>query len=194
MPRWLKILLIVAIVVVLGILAVVGTGVIWWMKNKDPLMARAREVVAEGKNFGKHSDNQACVDEAQLDAAYRFFDNDHIAPPAILASHIQATLARCVPQPTILAVQDTTLLDYTHHPATTGLGPLASPTHQGLLVHSTLALTPDRLPLGLLAQHRWTRDPTTVGKSDANRSRIGVVRSSRRGCGAVSAGNAMVMR
>ena len=64
MPRWLKILLIVAIVVVLGIVAVVGTGVIWWMRNKDALMARAKEVVAEGKEFGRHSDNQACVDEA----------------------------------------------------------------------------------------------------------------------------------
>ena len=108
---------------------------------------------------------QACVDEAQLDAAYRFFANDHIAPAAILDSHVQATLARAASQPRILAVQDTCLLDFTHHPATTGLGPLASPAHQGLLLHSTLAFTPERLPLGLLAQQRWTRDPATVGKS-----------------------------
>jgi len=60
MPRWLKILLIVAIVVVVLVLGVVGTGVVWWMKNKDALIARAKE----GKEFGGHSDNQACVDEA----------------------------------------------------------------------------------------------------------------------------------
>jgi len=64
MPGWLKVLLIIAIVVVVLILGVVGTGVVWWMKNKDALMARAKEVVAEGKEFGGHSDNQACVDEA----------------------------------------------------------------------------------------------------------------------------------
>ena len=64
MPRWLKILLIVAIVVVVLVLGVVGTGVVWWMKNKDALMARAKEVVAEGKEFGGNKDNQACVDEA----------------------------------------------------------------------------------------------------------------------------------
>jgi len=64
MPRWLKILLIIAIVVVLGIVAVVGAGVFWWMKNKDALLARAKEVVAEGKQFGRQSDNQGCVDEA----------------------------------------------------------------------------------------------------------------------------------
>lgn len=64
MPRWLKVLLIIAIVVVLLIVAGAGAGVFWWMKNKDALMARAKEVVAEGKEFGSHNDNQACVDEA----------------------------------------------------------------------------------------------------------------------------------
>ena len=63
MPRWLKILLIVALVVVVLVLGVVGTGVVWWMKNKDALMARAKEVVAEGKEFGGRNDQQACVDE-----------------------------------------------------------------------------------------------------------------------------------
>ncbi len=64
MPGWLKILLIIAIVVVLLIVGVVGTGVVWWMRNKDALMARAKEVVTEGKEFGGRSDNQACVAEA----------------------------------------------------------------------------------------------------------------------------------
>jgi len=63
MPRWLKILLIVAIVVVLLVVGLVGAGVFWWMRNKDALMARAKEVVAEGKEFGRNHDNQACVDE-----------------------------------------------------------------------------------------------------------------------------------
>ena len=64
MPRWLKILVIIAIVVVLLVGGVIGAGVLWWMRNKDALMARAKEVVAEGKEFGGRNDNQACVDEA----------------------------------------------------------------------------------------------------------------------------------
>jgi hypothetical protein len=63
MPGWLKALLIVAIIVVLLIIGVVGAGVFWWMRNKDALMSRAKEVVAEGRDFGSHSDNQGCVDE-----------------------------------------------------------------------------------------------------------------------------------
>ena len=49
MPGWLKALLIVAIIAVLLIIGVVGAGVFWWMRNKDALMARTKEVVAEGK-------------------------------------------------------------------------------------------------------------------------------------------------
>ena len=77
----------------------------------------------------------ASDDPAMLKAAYRFFDNDAITPHDMLASHVQATYARLRTVPLALAVQDTTLLDWTHHPATTGLGPLASAKHQGLLAH-----------------------------------------------------------
>jgi hypothetical protein len=61
-------------------------------------------------------------------------------------------------------VQDTTEVDWTAHPTTTGLGPLTHPAHRGLHGHTTLAFTPERVPLGLLAQQVWARDPTTVGQ------------------------------
>ena len=63
MPGWVKALIIVAIIVVLLVVGVIGAGVFWWMRNKDALIARAKEVTTEGKNFGRESDNQGCVDE-----------------------------------------------------------------------------------------------------------------------------------
>jgi hypothetical protein len=99
-----------------------------------------------------------------LKAAYRFFANDAIAPQDVLDSHIEATSRRLHHVPLVLAVQDTTEVDWTSHPATRGLGPLGPTACQGLLVHSTLAFTPERVPLGLLAQHVWARDPDDVGK------------------------------
>jgi hypothetical protein len=101
---------------------------------------------------------EATDDPAALKAAYRFFDNDHIQADAILASHVRATTTRLTRVPLVLALQDTTYLDWTDHPATTGLGPLAAPSHQGLLAHTTLALTPERVPLGVLQQQVWARD------------------------------------
>jgi hypothetical protein len=102
---------------------------------------------------------EACGDAASLKAAYRFFDNDDIPAEAILTSHVQATDTRLREQSLVLAVQDTVYLDWSHHPATEGLGPLVQDYRQGLLSHNTVAITPDRVPLGIL-QHRsvacWT--------------------------------------
>src|SRR5215216_5116585 len=97
----------------------------------------------------------AADDPATLKAAYRFFDNDYVRAEAMLASHIRSTKVRMQAVELVLAVQDTTYLDWTDHPNTTGLGPLAAPSHQGLLAHTTLALTPERVPLGLLQQQVW---------------------------------------
>lgn len=107
---------------------------------------------------------EACGNGAMLKAAYRFFSNDDIAPQDFLSSHIESTYRRLDQVPLVLAVQDTTEVDWTGHPATKGLGPLGHPACQGLHVHSTLAFTPERVPLGLLAQHVWARDPDDIGK------------------------------
>jgi hypothetical protein len=107
---------------------------------------------------------EACGDDAMLKAAYRFFDNSAIAPQDVLLSHVEATYGRLATVPVVLAVQDTTEVDWTAHPATTGLGPLGHSACQGLLVHSTLAFTPERVPLGLMAQQVWARDPADIGK------------------------------
>lgn len=103
----------------------------------------------------------ATQDAAQLKAAYRFFANGDIEPEAMLAPHRLATYERLRPLARVLAVQDTTYLDWTNHPHTTGLGPLGSPHQQGLLVHTTLAFSPERVPLGVLAQEVWARDAAT---------------------------------
>lgn len=100
----------------------------------------------------------ATDDPATLKAAYRFFDNDYVRAEAMLESQVQSTFRRMQAVERVLAVQDTTYLDWTDHPATKGLGPLAAPSHQGLLAHTTLALTPERVPLGLLQQQVWARD------------------------------------
>jgi hypothetical protein len=107
---------------------------------------------------------EACGSSAMLKAAYRFFDNADIEPSDIVQSHIEATYGRLHHVPVVLAVQDTTEADWTSLRATEGLGPLGCSTCQGLLVHTTLAITPERVPLGLLAQQVWARDPHDVGK------------------------------
>lgn len=104
---------------------------------------------------------EACVNAAEAKAAYRFVENDRLEPSAIRRAHHQATLQRVAAHPVVLAIQDTTALNYSTHPKTAGLGLLGShsPKTVGLFLHSTLAVTPSGQPLGFLhnalrARHR----------------------------------------
>ena len=129
-------------------------------------LRRTKRLVELANVFAQHPTAalpQACGDGAMLKAAYCFFSNDDIEPQDFLYSHIESTYSRLAKVPLVLAVQIPPV-DWTGHPATTGLGPLGHPACQGLHVHSTLAFTPERLPLGLLAQHVWARDPDDIGK------------------------------
>src|SRR5262249_288980 len=65
--------------------------------------------------------------------------------------------------PGAVAFQDTTEVNWTSLRATTGLCPLGHTACRGLFVHSTLALTPARGPVGLLAQQVWARDANEGG-------------------------------
>src|SRR5947207_9760205 len=55
----------------------------------------------------------ATDDPGTLKAAYRFFDNAYVRAEAMLASHVQSTKGRMQTIPLVLAVQDSTYLDWT---------------------------------------------------------------------------------
>jgi hypothetical protein len=71
----------------------------------------------------------------------------------------------------VLCLQDTTELDYTtKKDRIVGLGPLNYESRWGLYLHPTLALTPERVPLGLLEAYTWVREPGSLGEQkDPNR-------------------------
>jgi len=98
--------------------------------------------------------NQACEDWADSKAAYRFFDNLEVTPEKVLDPHSQRAIERMKAHPVVLAIQDTTFLNYTHHPETQGLGEIGTKgqNQRGFGLHSTLAVTPDGQPLGILVQ------------------------------------------
>lgn len=104
--------------------------------------------------------NQACEDWADSKAAYRFFGNTQkVTPAGISAPHQQRTVERMSQQPLVLAVQDTTFFNYTHHPQTEGLGEIGNKKQQqrGFGLPSTLVVTPAGVPLGTLTQQFFTR-------------------------------------
>jgi hypothetical protein len=62
-------------------------------------------------------------------------------------------------------------LDYTHHPATKGLGVMHDKEHHGLMMHTTIAVTPQRVPLGIIHQQVWSRPEQDFGKKHKRKQR-----------------------
>jgi len=110
---------------------------------------------------------QACKKRAAMKAAYRFFEHESVTMEKLLNPHCQATIARIrTTPPVVLAVQDTTELNYATHPQTQGLGPVGTSKNGavGLFVHDTLAITPEGVPLGLIDVQCWARESGEFGK------------------------------
>ena len=87
---------------------------------------------------------------------YYFIDSprEGLNPEAMIATHRKRTQQRMLRHPLVLVVQDTTDLNFSTRPKTTGMGVVG--TNQtgakslGLKLHSSVALTPEGLPLGVL--------------------------------------------
>src|SRR5690349_6541991 len=104
----------------------------------------------------------ACQDWANTKAAYRFFSNDRVSEGDILSGHFQSTRERiAATDGVILVVHDTTEFKYQRdRPELVGItkrittgrrdltGKPRSYTACGILMHSSLALTTEGLPLG----------------------------------------------
>ena len=99
----------------------------------------------------------ACRGWAETQAAYRFFDNDKVSFEGVLEGHSQATLERIRSCSVVLLPQDTTTLDYSVEKGKKGIGTLKITEKRELMLHPTLALTPQGLCLGVVAAARWQR-------------------------------------
>ncbi len=114
----------------------------------------------------------ACQDWANTKAAYRFFSNPNLTEGEILAGHFQSTRERFrATKGLVLVLHDTTEITYKRaEPAKVGhtrtcprrkgcLYDKAVPKAIcGILMHSSLVLTQEGLPLGFSAKKFWSRD------------------------------------
>jgi hypothetical protein len=109
---------------------------------------------------------QACGSRAKVKAAYRFFDHRRVSMQAVLSGHYQASSQRAAQEVVVLAVQDTTDLNYSAHPATEQLGPIGERElgQVGLLLHDTMLYNLQGTPLGLLDVQCWVRDSEGMGQ------------------------------
>lgn len=116
-----------------------------------------------------HSIPAACNGYHETKAAYRFFDNDNVRPDKILAPHKKATLNRIKAESTILCIQDTTELDFSGQKENSGMGFLNHDARRGLYLHPTLAVTPDRVCLGIIHAETHRREQLQKHMTEAEK-------------------------
>jgi hypothetical protein len=155
---------------------------------RDRLIRMVSDLAAQPQASVPH----ACGDWAATQGAYDFWDSPRVTPEAIFAAHRDSTLARLAGQRQVLVIQDTTDLDLSAHPKTTGLGPLDHPRQRGLKVHSVLLASGQGVPLGLIHQQVWARDPATTGKSQQRRQLPTQAKESQRWLDALAATQAVL--
>ena len=130
----------------------------------------------------------ACQDWANTKAAYRFLSNDRVNEEDILSGHFQATRDRFASsRDFIFVLHDTTEfsfqrenreaigITYNVNSGRDKAGRLRSHTVCGILMHSSLVVTSEGLPLGLAAIKFWTRKKfkgTAALKKRVNLTRI----------------------
>lgn len=109
---------------------------------------------------------------AEMEAAYRFFDNDKVSPQRILQPHFDATRERISQCPFVLLVQDTTEVDLTRpKQQVKGAGPMDSEVRRGAFFHPLMAFDLDGLPLGTVWQKNWARDEIETNLSPEEKKR-----------------------
>src|ERR1700716_1342430 len=154
----------------------------------ERLSKRLRKLVAQIGSAMGQSIPLVCQDWANTKAAYRFLSNDRVSESDILAGHFQSTRDRTVATDgPVLVLHDTT--EFTYQRESTNAigitksinsgwdkaGRLRSHTVCGILMHSSLAVTTEGLPLGLAAVKFWTRKKfkgTAALKKKINPTRI----------------------
>jgi transposase-like protein/DDE family transposase len=116
---------------------------------------------------------EACADDAEVEALYRFLRNRRVSLGTLLEPHVVATQARCTAVGEVLVIHDTTDMVFAGEAARSGLAALGK-GRQGFWVHTALAVSADglRAPLGVLSLVPFVRKMQAPGTRKDERARF----------------------
>lgn len=137
---------------------------------------RTQRLVQLSAQLAAHSGQsivQSLQSDAEIEAAYRFIRNDKINPRAIAEAGYRVTAGHAQAFDCLLAIEDTTSLEFTHASVADELGHTTSKKYsRGLHAHSVLLFAPkEQEVVGLIEQHRWARDINAYGQSNLHAKR-----------------------
>ena len=148
--------------------AQVAAGTVLPDKRLQARLACILETFAERPN---DAIPQAAGSWGQAKGVYRFLAHPRVRSAAVHQGLTRDTARQCLEQRTVLVVQDTTSLNLTGCHVLPELGPIGSGNlAQGVLLHSTLALTEQGAMLGVLGLQTWARPAGNAPGPEAKES------------------------
>lgn len=112
---------------------------------------------------------QAFLSRSEIKATYNLFDNALVSAEKLLAPHIEKTVERIKEYPVVLLLSDTSEIDYSSKKTMEGKERLSN-KKEGLWLHATIAVTPERLTLGIVDANFWSRSPEVAEDSSTYRT------------------------
>jgi hypothetical protein len=95
----------------------------------------------------------------------RIFSDSRMRIEKMQSGHYKETSRRAKVESIVLVAQDTSVINYTRHKQTQGLGQIGTAENlRGILMHTAMVIRQDGLPLGVIGQKLWTRDEKQRGK------------------------------
>ena len=123
---------------------------------------------------------QACGDWANTKATYNFWQSKRFKYEEIIDAHQKQSAERASSEKIVLAIQDTSDFNFTHHPGKTweqGFGMTCSQKYvRGLKVHSIMVSTTQGVPLGIVDQQIWTRNPKKRKKKQKQKANSSILK------------------
>ena len=110
---------------------------------------------------------------AATKAVYRFLQSSSVSYERLMRPHLQQTKDLMKEHRRVLLIQDTTEVDCSLHPKTSGLSQVGKKaTHQGYLLQTVLAVEPSsKHVLGIAAQEAFLRQPAPIGETSHQRGK-----------------------
>lgn len=138
---------------------------------------RTRRLVTLASSLAQHaglSIVKSSQSTAEVEGAYRLMRNADVSPDAIAEAGFIATANAAQPHALLLAIEDTTSINFSHSTAFDALGnTTTSKNTRGLLAHSVLLYSPQKAQIiGLIAQQRWSRETAAYGKKHQRKQRL----------------------
>ena len=139
---------------------------------------RTERLVKLGHQMATHTGSsivKAAGDQASIEGAYRFIRNDSFDAADIATSGFDSLLPQLGRSTTILALEDTSTLNYRHNVTkelgSTGANPKSKT--KGILAHSVLMVDADNeQTIGLGEQRLWCRTAEDFGQAKYRRKRL----------------------